>query len=118
MSYSKRILFGDDPADDGVRQRLSETVSRRLEPFKFTIPTRRRNRLGAGPHWDRFWPWNLTAAAKELSIETVQINSKMCVRTQAECDAIRARAEVLHQASIKEYLDPNSLYGRLRAGKR
>jgi hypothetical protein len=49
MSMSKRLLFGDNPADDAARQRLAEETRQFLERFKFTIPTRRRNRLGVGP---------------------------------------------------------------------
>ena len=48
MSLSKRILFGDDPADDEARAQLHEKTLKYLEPFKFKIPTRRRNRLGIG----------------------------------------------------------------------
>jgi hypothetical protein len=102
MSMSKRILFGDDPADDHIREKMRKDTEEFLEPFKFKIPTRRRNRLGRGPHWDPYWRSCLTAAAEELSVEAVQINDQMCVKTQAYVAAVKSRAEELHQARINE----------------
>jgi hypothetical protein len=101
MSMSKRILFGNDPADDHIREKKRKDTEAFLEPFKFKIPTRRRNRLGRGPHWDPYWRSCLTAAAEELSIEAVQINDQLCVKTQAHAVAIKNRAEELHRARIK-----------------
>jgi hypothetical protein len=103
LSMSKRLLFGDNPADDVARQRLVEATQKFLEPFTFKISTRRRNRLAAGPYWDTAWGSTLRTAADDLDIKAVQINSQFCVRTQAEADAIRARAETLHQASLERY---------------
>jgi hypothetical protein len=102
---SKRLLFGDNSADDGARQRLADETRHFLERFKFTIPTRRRNRLGVGPHWDSAWGSSLRSAADELNIEAVQINSQFCVQTQTDATAIRARAEAIHQARLERYSD-------------
>jgi hypothetical protein len=100
VSVSKRILFGNDPADDNARQRLAEETRAFLEPFKFKIPARRKNRLGLGPYWDPFWRSSLSSAAKELDIKIVHINDQVCTASQAEADAVRSRAEVIHQARL------------------
>jgi len=104
MSLSKRILFGNDPANDEARQRLREETRRRLSLFTFKIPTRRRNRLSLSPYWDPTWQTSLTTAAEELAIETVFINDQMCARAQEETDAIRTRAESIHQAKSEQFL--------------
>lgn len=105
MSMSKRLLFGDDPADDAARERLADETRQFLERFKFAIPIRRRNRSGAGPHWDSAWGSSLRSASDELNIEAVQINSQFCVQTQVDATAIRARAEAIHQARLERYSD-------------
>ncbi|WP_247392037.1 hypothetical protein [Bradyrhizobium sp. 35] len=98
---SKRILFGNDPADDPIRERMRKGTEAFLEQFKFKIPMRRRNRLGRGPYWDAYWRSCVTAAAKQLDIEAVQINDQMCVNTQAHAVAIKNRAVELHRAETK-----------------
>jgi hypothetical protein len=102
MSMSKRILFGNDPADDHIREKMREDTIAFLEPFKFKIPTRRKNRLGRGPHWDPYWRSCLTAAAEELGVEKVHINDQLCVRTQAEAKVVKSRAEALHQVRLSQ----------------
>jgi hypothetical protein len=54
MSVSKRILFGDDPADDEARSTLADSTRHFLEPYKFKIAIRRRNRASVPPYWDPF----------------------------------------------------------------
>src|SRR5712691_11261559 len=88
MSLSKRILFGDDPADREARARLDEQTCKHLEQFKFKIPTRRRNRSAIGGYWDAIWPGSLQSA-KELNMQTVQINSQLC--TARDASQMRAR---------------------------
>ncbi len=105
MSVSKRILFGDDPADEGARQRLSEETRKRLEPFKYKIPLRRRNAIRAGPRWDPSWPASVMTAMKDLNIDAVQINEQLCTKTQADADAVRSRAEKIYRARIEEKLN-------------
>jgi hypothetical protein len=100
MSLAKRILFGDDPAHDGIRRRMSEAAGQHIAEFPFAIPTRRKNRLEGGHFWDPFWRSSLSAAAVELGIETILVNSKLCARTKQEADAIRNRAEAIHQQKI------------------
>lgn len=102
MSYSKRISFGDDAADDAIRAQLQANTERLLEPFKFKVSTRRRNRSGAGPYWDAVWHSSVIAAATELNVQTVNINNQVCMRSQAEADAVRARAEAMHAKKLEE----------------
>jgi hypothetical protein len=119
MSLSKRILFGDDPADGEARARLYEQTCKHLEQFKFKIPTRRRNRLAIGGYWDAIWPGSLQSAAKELNVQTVQINSQLCTRTQPEADSISARAEVIWRAGAETSLKRASeIMGQLNSRKR
>ena len=101
MSWSKRILFGNDPADEAVRQHLANEMRDRLAPFTFKIPTRRRNRLKYWPYWDPCWRASVYRAAKELNFETVNINDQVCTKTQAEADAIRTLAEAIHKKEIE-----------------
>jgi hypothetical protein len=100
MSYSKRILFGDDPTDDPIRAQLQEKTRAFLEPFTFKIPTRRKNPL-PGPRWDPRWRWALHRAVDELDIETVNINDQVCARSKADADLIRAKAEKLYQEALR-----------------
>jgi hypothetical protein len=104
MSYSKRILFGDNPADDGIRQQIVQRMEQWLEPFKFTIPMRRRNRLNVGPHWDSWWPSIIASTAKELKIDFVRINDQLCFKTQAEAEEVRVLSEKRHRAEIEKFL--------------
>jgi hypothetical protein len=106
MSYSKRVLFGDGPADDAIRQQISQRMEQWLEPFKFAIPMRRRNRLNVGPHWDSWWPSIITSTAKELKIDFVRINDQLCFKTQAEADEVRLLSEKRHRAKIDKFLAP------------
>jgi hypothetical protein len=97
MSLSKRILFGNDPADDGARAKLHEKTRQVVELFTFKIPPRRRNRLKYGAYWDSIWPGCVCRAADELGLEYVTINSSVCLKTKAEADSVIARAEVLYR---------------------
>lgn len=100
MSYSKRILFGNDPADDAIRAQLQARTEALLKPFTFKIPTRRKN-PSPGPHWDPRWRWALHRAVGELGIETVNINDQVCARSKAEADSIKAKAEALYQEALQ-----------------
>lgn len=101
MSFSKRILFGDDPRDDTVRAQMQEQTRAFLEPFKFKIPTRRKNPL-PGPRWDLRWLSALQRAIAELKFETVNINDQVCTRSKDEAALIKARAEELYRRTLDE----------------
>lgn len=103
MSLTKTILFGDDPAHDGIRHAMSEAAARRIAAFPFSIPTRRKNRLGRGPYWDPFWSYSVSSAAKKLGIETIRVNSKCCAQTAEQASAIRSHAETIHKKEIAEW---------------
>ncbi|QWG18794.1 hypothetical protein KMZ68_02555 [Bradyrhizobium sediminis] len=107
MGYSKRVLFGDDPADDEARQRIAQSTANYLAPFTFKIPTRRKNRLKIGQYWDGAWPSIVAEAAKALNIESVQINDQRCFKSQEEADSVKALAEQNHQAWVKRYEQPS-----------
>ena len=104
MSLSKRILFGNHPADDATRALLQERAARVADLFTFKIPTRRRNRLGIGPYWDSIWPGCVHGAADELNLEHVTINSRVCTKTQADADSMVAQAEVFYKARAESAL--------------
>jgi len=104
MSFSKRILFGNNPTDDHLRKRLADLTLGRLKHFQFKVSLRKRNRTGFGPHWDPFWRSSVHEAAAELKIETVNINDQACTKTQAEADAIKLRAELVHKAKVEAFM--------------
>ena len=45
---------------------------------------------------------SVIAAATELNVQTVNINNQVCMRSQAEADAVRARAEAMHAKKLEE----------------
>jgi hypothetical protein len=101
MSYSKRILFGDDPADAAVRAQLEDKTRAHLAAFTFKIPVRRKNPL-PGPYWDPRWRVALDRAVRELAVRVVNINDQVCASSQADANAIKAKAEVLYQVDLSE----------------
>ena len=103
MGLTKRILFGDDPAHDGIRQKWREAAAERIAAFAFPIQTKRKNRLGRGPYWDPFLPSAVSAALKELGIEAIIVNERYCVRTTERARAVRDRAEVLHKERVVDW---------------
>jgi hypothetical protein len=103
MSLTKTILFGNDPAHDGIRRAMGEAAARVVAAFPFSIPTRRKNRAGRGPYWDPFWPSSVWSASKELGIETILVNSRCCTQTKEQADAIRNRAESIHKERTADW---------------
>jgi hypothetical protein len=93
MSITKRVWIEMDPAYAAEREAYVKEVLKYQDQFKFRLPTRRRTLAG---NWDIFWPSSLTAAAKELEIEYVQINSGLFFRIAEERDAVRTRADTIH----------------------
>jgi hypothetical protein len=103
MGLTKRILFGDDPAHDGIRQERREAAAVRVAAFAFPIQTKRKNRLGRSPYWDPFWPSAVSAALKELGIEAIIVNERYCVRTIEQTRAVRDRAEAIHKKRVTDW---------------
>jgi hypothetical protein len=104
MSFSKRILFGNDPQDDDIRRELAEITTQKLIPYVHKIGLRRRNKLGQKPHWDPFWESCLISAAKELDKEYVLINSKICFLARTDAEEVKDRADELHKQRIVMHL--------------
>lgn len=98
MSMSKRLLFDRNPLDEPVRERMRREAAAFLEPFKYRIALKRRNRA-AHPYWDVSWRMSVSRAARELGFEVVTINDGLFTREMSERDAILARAEVLWRQS-------------------
>jgi hypothetical protein len=46
MGLTKKILFGDDPAHDGIRAAWCKAAADRAAGFPFPIQTKRKNRIG------------------------------------------------------------------------
>jgi hypothetical protein len=103
MGLMKKILFGDDPAHDGIRKAWREAAADRIAEFPFPIQTKRRNRLGPGPYWDPFWPSSVATALKELSVEAITVNERYCVRSREKAREVHDRAEVIHKEKIAEW---------------
>ena len=94
MSMTKRILFGRNPADDPVRERMRRDTADYLESFTHRIPMKRRAKHGPR-YWDSLWPYSLERARLELEIEVVRINGGMFTREAAERDAVLSRPEAI-----------------------
>lgn len=107
MSYSKRIFFGDDPADDHIRLLIAAQTIKRIEAFKFQIPLRRRNRHMGRPHWDPRWPSIVQSAAEELKIETIQVNDQQRFKTKADSDAVKDLSEKRYKERINALCPPS-----------
>lgn len=105
MSLSKRILFGNDPANDEARRQIQEGIARAIETYKFGVATRRRSKTGSGTHWDSLWPSCVQSAVDQLAIKTIGVNSRIYAKTEAEAEAIKARAEALYKARLAERLE-------------
>lgn len=97
MSMTKRILFGRNPIDDPIRERMRREASEYVKDFTHRIAMNRRNPVGR-PYWDPLWHSSLNRAARELEIEVVRINGGMFTREVAQRDAIKARAEIILQS--------------------
>jgi len=103
MSRSKRILFGDDPADDAARTAIAIAAARMIGEFPCKVATRRKNRLGSAPRWDPFWANAVTRAARQLWIEVIQVNDQICARTQDEAAKIKETAERLWEEARADF---------------
>ena len=92
MSATKRLLFGggrqSEPLKSAWKAKLEELEAR----LTVRIPTRRKNPL-QGRRWDPLWPSCLARAARELGIETVQINDGMFVATDEDAGRVQAHAQ-------------------------
>lgn len=102
MSYSKRVLFGDDPADDAARIAIAASAARTIDEFRCKIPMRRKNRLSTAQRWDPVWPNSVTRAAKELGIDYIQVNDQICTRTREEAARVKEKAELLWEQGHAE----------------
>lgn len=103
MSLTKRIFIDRDPAYAEVRRKAAEEIRQHLAAFTHRLPTRRRNRWSARPHWDPLWPSSLAEAARELGIESVNVNDGMLFRTAVDRDAVKVRAEELWQVKVQRF---------------
>lgn len=103
MGLTKKILFGNDPAYDRIRQAWREAAAKRIAAFPFAIQTKRKNKLGRGPYWDPFWPSAVAAGLNELGVKSIIINGRFCVRTSEQARAVHERAEAIHKKSVVEW---------------
>ena len=101
MSMSKRLMF--DPEYAPLRQAHAEAV---IEAFQHRIPTRRKNKGSARPHWDPLWPGAISSAAAELGVSCIHVNDGICFEHQSDRDRVRDRAEALWQKQHDHYAGP------------
>lgn len=94
MSATKRLLFGGGLHSEPFKPAWSAKLEELEARLTVRIPMRRKNPLH-GRRWDPIWPSCLARAARELRIETVQINDGMFVATDAEADRVKAYAQKL-----------------------
>jgi hypothetical protein len=105
MSRTKAFLFDRLPQDDARKAELTAEFKQHAAAFAFRVPTRRKNPLGR-PRWDPLWPACLRKAAKELGVETIQINDGLHLRSIEDRELVVERAEAL----LKE--GPSSIFKR------
>ncbi len=103
MGLTKKILFDNDPARDGIRADWRTVDAEHVANFTVPIQTKRKNRIGRGPYWDAFWPSALAKALEELGIESIIVNDRYCVRTAEQARTVRERAEAIHEAKISDW---------------
>lgn len=98
MSFTKRLLFGNDPAMDGERAKLRAEFDTYRRQFPHRIAGRRRAPKGHPRYWHPLWPACLSVSARELGIDTLNINSGVFVRTTEDRDRLIAAAEAMFKA--------------------
>lgn len=103
MSLTKKILFGEDSADEEIRQIWRDAAAEHVAALPFAIQTRRKNRIGHGSYWDPFWPSAVSTALKHLGIESIVLNGRHHVRTQEQARAARDSAEAIHKKKIARW---------------
>ncbi len=103
MSFAKRVLFGNNPRDDLLREERATQARAAVDAYQYRIGTRRKNRFADSPRWDPAWASCLTEAADELKIPYRSINSQIGFLSEGDSNAVRVRAEELHQKQVAEF---------------
>ncbi|MEY9103762.1 hypothetical protein ABIA24_006735 [Sinorhizobium fredii] len=92
-----------DPADDAARALIKANREQTISEYRFKIPLRRKNRLGAGVKWDPIWPNSVKQAANELNIEFIQVNDQARTRTREEADKVSKLAESIWNQEHEQF---------------
>lgn len=92
MSMSKRLLFGNNPLDDGARKRLAESAAEYRQQFRYRLPMKRKATSGS-QYWDRLWPISVERAVRELGYDVLRVNDGLFARDAEHIEAIKRRAE-------------------------
>lgn len=103
MSFTKRVLFGEDPRDDLLRKERATQAQEAIAAYQYRIGTRRKNRFADSPRWDPAWASCLTEAAGELQIPYRSINSHIGFLSESDSNAVRIRAEEIHVKKVAEF---------------
>jgi hypothetical protein len=94
MSATKLLLFGGGRQSEPFKSEWTAKLRDLEARLTVRIPTRRRNPF-PGRRWDPVWPSVLQRAARELAIDTVQINGGMFVSTEADAKRVKEHAQTL-----------------------
>lgn len=100
MSFTKELLFGDDPQYDKDRERLREQAAATIG--QFPVPLRGKRR-GADGKWSPLWNPAVEEAAKELGIQYIRVNDRFAFKTPIDKTTVAERAEVLWQEKVTEH---------------
>lgn len=102
MSASKRLLFGNNPLDEPVRQRMRVETDAYLAPFVHRLALRRRNPAGR-PYWDPLWSAAVREAVKSTGAECAAVNGGMMFKTADLRDQVSAHAEDIYPQLCARY---------------
>ncbi|QPB24342.1 hypothetical protein [Rhizobium sp. 007] len=100
MSFTKELLFGDNPRHDESRQQLHDLTSAKIAQFPERIRGKRKEADG---RWSPHWELSVRQAAEELGIQLILVNSRFAFRTTNDKKAVAGRAEIIWQEKIGEH---------------
>lgn len=103
MSLTKRIFIERDPAYEDIRRARAEEVWAEIDTFTHRIPVRRRNTWSRAPYWDPLWPHALSQAAKQLAIQSYNVNDSMRFNSAEDALTVKVLAEQLWQISVAQF---------------
>ncbi|WP_037461923.1 hypothetical protein [Sinorhizobium fredii] len=100
MSFTKELLFGDDPRYDKDREQLCEQTAPKVKQFPFRIRGKRKEADGK---WSLHWDSAVKEAADQLGIHFIPVNSRFAFRTERDQKAVEERAETIWKQEVEAH---------------
>lgn len=101
MSMTKRFLFGRRPEDDPRREALRAAAGEEIAGYTFRLAAKKKNAAGR-PYWCPYWRSSLDKAVRQLGIHHIYINDGLMLRTEADREAVLARASQLYADRVAQ----------------